>query len=409
MFGLLPDLTPRDSHSIWYTSSRRPVTQVALLDGNEQRNNPDSPQQQHGSSSRRAAQLLIERSALARLRADEQLMDRRKMHIQNFGSGWLKPPAVPKTLHQMREEEKEQKEHAEAMRREQLAQELADAEAAGQDVLEDGGTGDLGADLDAEEEEEVHDLDDEIPDADDSFGFDGGDDSAAEEGLSGMTSSVVDPSSDNDDDEDRDSTPGPGYGQPGGGGGGSEHGDSRREELVEERMRMADDAYRQAMARGQADGEDIYGGDEDLEAEGGGHMLDEEDLVPHGEDDEDDMGMGMDMDADLDDDIPEAGELSGLADLSGVYEHTDSEVDLSSSIAREPSSDEDEEDEDEDEDISFAGPRAAPLMAPPSPTGRRGGGGPRSSMDLSGLLSGDSSMMDSSMMHSSPGVRAQRR
>ena len=53
------------------------------------------------------------------------------MNIQNFGSTWLKPPGIPKTLHQMREEKREQEEHQEAMRREQLAQELADAEAGG--------------------------------------------------------------------------------------------------------------------------------------------------------------------------------------------------------------------------------------------------------------------------------------
>ena len=43
---------------------------------------------------------------------------------------------MPKTLHQMREEKREQEEHQEALRREQLAQELAEAEAA--DMPEDG-------------------------------------------------------------------------------------------------------------------------------------------------------------------------------------------------------------------------------------------------------------------------------
>ncbi|KAI8283170.1 hypothetical protein K4K59_007785 [Colletotrichum sp. SAR11_240] len=402
MFGLLPDLTPRDSHSIWYTSSRNPLAQAALLEAHEQSGEQTQQQQQqqqqqaqqHGSSSRRAGQLLIERSALARLRADEQYMDRRRLNVRNFGSGWLKPPGIPKTLHQMREEEKEQKEHAEAMRREALVQELAEAGGAGQDVLEDGGD-DLGPDLDAEVpdgDDEPRDLDDEIPDADGSFGFDGGEDSD-EDGLSGMTSSVEEASEEEDDD---DTTQGPG------GGGGDEDEEERREDLVEARMRMADDAYRQAMARGDADGEDIYGGEEELEAEGGGRMLDEEDLLTAG--DEDDMGMGMgmgmDMDADLDDDIPEAGELSG------VYEQTDSEVNLSSSSSDDGRGGASSDEEEDDGDISFAPRVAAPLRAPLSPTRERG---PRSSMDLSGLLSADSSMMDSSMLHSSPNVRAQRR
>uniref|UniRef100_L2FQQ2 Replicase polyprotein 1a n=1 Tax=Colletotrichum fructicola (strain Nara gc5) TaxID=1213859 RepID=L2FQQ2_COLFN len=232
------------------------------------------------------------------------------------------------------------------MRREALVQELAEAGGAGQDVLEDGGD-DLGPDLDAEVpdgDDEPRDLDDEIPDAEGSFGFGRG-----EDGLSGMTSSVEEASEEEDDD---DTTQGPG-------GGG--------------------------------------GGDEDEEAEGGGRMLDEEDLLAAGDEDDMGMGMGMDMDADLDDDIPEAGELSG------VYEQTDVNRSSSSDDGRGGASSDEEED---DGDISFAPRVAAPLRAPLSPTRERG---PRSSMDLSGLLSADSSMMDSSMLHSSPNVRAQRR
>ena len=66
---------------------------------------------------------ILERTALARLAADEAYMQRRRTNVQNFGSTWLKPPGLPKTLHQMREEMREQEEHQEAMRREQLAQE----------------------------------------------------------------------------------------------------------------------------------------------------------------------------------------------------------------------------------------------------------------------------------------------
>ncbi|KAK2047316.1 hypothetical protein LZ31DRAFT_629200 [Colletotrichum somersetense] len=395
MFGLLPDLTPRDSHSIWYTSSRNPVTQAALLDAHDQRDNShgghSQQQQQHNSSSRRAGQLLIERSALARLRAEEQQMDRRRLHVQNFGSTWLKPPGVPKSLHQMREERREQEEHAEAMRREQLAQELAEAEAAGQDGLGDLAEGDEAG----EGGEEVRDLDDEIPDAEESFGFDGGEDSMADE-LSSSEGDILDNDDDHEDDDE--DTADQGDDDDGDDSGTAVDEDERRDGLVAARMRMADDAFRQAMARGDVDG-DMYGAEEELEASGQGHMLDEEDLLAPGEGGDDDLG--MDMDADLDDEIPEA------EGLSGVYEHTDSEAGLSmisSSDAPGASSDDDEEDGDDDEgDISFA-PRAAPLRPPMSPTGDRGRG-PRSSMDLSGLLSADGS----SMMDSSPGFRAQRR
>ncbi|KAK2003573.1 hypothetical protein LX36DRAFT_707002 [Colletotrichum falcatum] len=404
MFGLLPDLTPRDSHSIWYTSSRNPVTQAALLDAQDQRDSShggpsqQQQQQQHNSSSRRAGQLLIERSALARLRAEEQQMDRRRLHVQNFGSTWLKPPGVPKSLYQMREERREQEEHAEAMRREQLAQELAEAEAAGQDGLGDVVEGEEAG----EGGEEVRDLDDEIPDAEESFGFDGGEDSMADE-LSSSEGGILDDDDDDDDDVDEDNADQEDEDDEDDSGTVVNE-DERRDGLVAARMRMADDAFRQAMARGDVDGDDMYGAEEELEASGQGHMLDEEDLLAPGEGGGGGDDLGMDMDADLDDEIPEAGELSG------VYEHTDSEAGLSlmsSSDAPGASSDNDEdEDEDEDDDegdISFA-PRAAPLRPPLSPTGDRRRG-PRSSMDLSGLLSADGS----SMMDSSPNFRAQRR
>ncbi|GJD02056.1 hypothetical protein ColKHC_10881 [Colletotrichum higginsianum] len=364
MFGLLPDLTPRDSHSIWYTSSRNPVTQAALLEAHDQReninnnnNNHGGPsqqqQQQHSSSSRRAGHLLIERSALARLRVDEQQMDRRRLHVQNFGSTWLKPPGVPKSLHQIREELREQQEHAEAMRREQLAQELADAEAAEQDGLEDI--------VEGEEGEEPRDLDDEIPDAEESFGFDGGEDSMADE-LSSSEGGILDNgggggsnSSDDDDDDDDDATAV------------DEDEGERRDVLVAARMRMADDAFRQAMARGDVDGDDMYGAEEELEASGQGDMLDEEDLLAPGQGVGADDDLGMDMDADLDDEIPEA------RDLSGVYEHTDSEAEssmVSSSDAR-GATDEGDDDDDELRAESSAaegaaesngGPRAGPTL-----------------------------------------------
>ncbi|CAF3594132.1 unnamed protein product [Fusarium graminearum] len=126
MFTTLPDFTPRDSHSLWYRSSRSPYIPPGPLDDfNEGAHN-----QQHGANQARQRTRIIERSALARLAADEQYMQRRRLNVQNYGSGWLKPPGVPKTLHQMREEKREQEEHQEAMRREQLAQELAEAEAA---------------------------------------------------------------------------------------------------------------------------------------------------------------------------------------------------------------------------------------------------------------------------------------
>jgi hypothetical protein len=199
---------------------------------------------------------------------------RRKENIRNYGNSWIKPPGISKTLHQQREEQREQKEHNEAMRREALAQELADAEAealaaAGEEMMQGEGM---------EEIEEVRDLDDEVPEAD----------------VTGIEA-------DDSEDEENDEVP--------------------RGVLA---SRMPEDAYREALVRG----EDVRGirfGDEtgeDLGEEEASQMLQEEDLLPGPEEHLNDVD--MDMDADLDADVPD-GESEG-------YEHTDTEEELSSSV-----------------------------------------------------------------------------
>ncbi|OAA41398.1 Anaphase-promoting complex, subunit 15/MND2 [Metarhizium rileyi] len=334
MLTNLPDFTPRDSHSLWYTSSRGTSQTPGLHDTYH----GESPHNNQNTGQSRSRGHIIERTALARLAADEQYMHRRRIHVQNFGSGWLRPPGVPKTLHQMREEKREQEEHQEAMRREQLAQELAEAEGGG--MPEDGMMDDVQLDG-------AHDLDDEIPDADDHFGMGHEDDEEEEE----EEEEEADDSQDVDDEVLR---------------------EERQNDLMAARMRMTDDAFREALVRGDPDGDDMYGGVEELEEEHQGHMLDEEDFAHDG------------MDANLDDDIPEAE--------SGLYEHTDSEAEFSSS------GDEERErgDEQEGQDIGFV-PRTAQMAPPQSPTLRARRTSGRESMDLSNILSQDeSSFMDSS-------------
>jgi hypothetical protein len=313
---------------------------------------------------------VIERTALARLELDEHYMQRRRANVQNFGSGWLKPPGVPKTLHQMREEKREQEEHQEALRREQLAQELAEAEAA--DMPEDGTMDDVQLDG-------ARDLDEEIPEAGDDFAL-------------SMDEDEDDDDDDDDDDEEEEEEEeddDDGVGEASIlSRNGVTHEDAlraeRQNELVAARMLRSGDAFREALIRGEPEGDDVYGEEENFEVEEHGHMLDEEDFGASGLDD----GAGFDMDANLDDDIPEAE--------SGGYEHTDSEAELSSSS---DDGHDDDDDDEADQDISFA-PRAAPLGPPDSPTmrGRASTSGPRSSMDLSNLLSQD----ESSFMNSSP-------
>lgn len=292
-------------------------------------------------------------------------MQRRRLNIQNYGSGWLKPPGVPKTLHQMREEKREQEEQQEAMRREQLAQELAEAEAEG--MPEDGTMDDVQLDG-------AQDLDDEIPDADDGFGFDDDDDDDED-----------DEDEEEDEEEDDDATEADE----------SALREERQNDLMASQIRMNDDTFREALVRGEPDAGDMYGDGEDLEAEDNGHLLDEDDFAQEGTDD----GLGVDMDADLDDDIPEAE--------SGGYEHTDSEVEMTSSEEEPDEEEEDDEDEedDDDADISYA-PRSTTLPPPRSPTfhGRSSMSHPRVSMDLSNLLSQDGS----SFMESSPAGRRAR-
>ncbi|WAO83217.1 Hypothetical protein NCS54_00040000 [Fusarium falciforme] len=358
MFTTLPDFTPRDSHLLWYRSSRSSFSPPGPL---EELSSESQNPQNAGNQSRQRGKI-IERSALARLASDEQYMQRRRLNIQNYGSGWLKPPGVPKTLHQMREEKREQEEHQEAMRREQLAQELAEAEAEG--MPEDGTMDDVQLDG-------AQDLDDEIPDADDGFGFDDDDDDEDEEDEG------------EEEEEDDDATEADE----------SALREERQNDLMASQIRMNDDTFREALVRGEPDAGDMYGDGEDLEAEDNGHLLDEDDFTQEGTDD----GLGVDMDADLDDDIPEAE--------SGGYEHTDSEAELTSS---EEEADEDEEDEDEDDDdadVSYA-PRSTTLPPPRSPTfhGRSSMSHPRVSMDLSNLLSQDGS----SFMESSPAGRRAR-
>ncbi|GAB0137743.1 hypothetical protein EsDP_00005997 [Epichloe bromicola] len=358
MLATLPDFTPRDSndksHSLWYTSSRS----TSQPHGPHDAHHGDSARHSHAPEQARSRGHIIERTALARLAADEQYMHRRRINVQNFGSSWLRPPGVPKTLHQMREEKREQEEHQEALRREQLALELAEAEEGG--MPEEGAMDDVRLDG-------AQDLDDDIPDADADDPFAMGPESD-EEGVDDEAEEVEpEGESELDDEALR---------------------EERQNDLMAARMRMTDDAFREALVRGDPDGDDMYGGEEELEEEHQGHMLDEEDFA------RDDMETGLDMDANLDDDVPEAE--------SGLYEHTDSEAELSSS--EEERDDDDDDDGQDEQDIGFA-PRTADLAPPLSPTLRsRRMSGPRESMDLSNILSQD----ESSFMESSPAQRRGR-
>lgn len=327
-------------------------------------------------------------------------MDRRRLNVSNFGSAWLKPPGVPKTLFQMREERREAEEHAEAMRREQqLAAQLAEAEAERERAMGGrGGNDDLGLDENEDEEDldapmggegQELDLDDDIPEAE-GFGFDGDDDSEDEETIE---------EEEEDDDDDEGSVTGTGN------AGVVQVSPAERRDMREQvrDMRAAEDRMREVMNREREGGGLAVDDDDDdddglgIDAEDRADMLEEDDLV-HGFDDDGhglagqpgpgDISIDMDMDADLDGDVPEADD---------GYEHTDSDAELS---------------EDGTRDLSFAGTGRGPQasrfrrsLARSSVRGSQRGSLARSEFDISGLLSRDGS----SYMESSPRSNVKRR
>lgn len=241
-------------------------------------------------------------------------------------------------------------EHQEALRREALAQELAEAEAAeGVDALL-GGEG-----LEGEEgigEGEERDLDDDVPEAETTV----------------LDDDDEDEDVDDDDDDDEDDSVAEDLGQD----------DVPRGVLA---SRLPDDVYREALVRGEEIGAPRFGdeGNSTVADDDNSHMLQEDDLV-HETELQGDHDQDMDMDADLDDDIPEAG----------GYEHTDTEDELTSS-----------DDDDQSVDVG-----ALPRGFPPGSSMVRSDG-TQNSMDLSSMLSNGSSQMGSSP-HQISGPRGRR-
>jgi hypothetical protein len=179
----------------------------------------------------------------------------------------------------MREERREMEEHREAMRREALAQELAEAEAEGGMVPVEEGIGE------GEGEDGGRDLDEDVPEA---------------EGVGDVTG--LGEEEDDDDEEEE-----------------GEEEEVPRGVLA---SRMPEDVYREALVRGGEARSALFGdeGGSTVDEEDGAGMLQEEDLVHETQQPAD---LDMDGDVNLDDDIPEAEE--------GGYEHTDTEAELTSS------------------------------------------------------------------------------
>lgn len=154
----LPLIPPQDDSSTWLRPTYRPRPDSPPLA------NGQNPQQTHRQRQQREEEKKAyhARSPLALLAADEAAIEQRKAAVRLFGSQWIRPPGIPKTLQAMTEEALEREEQAELDRQEsgmrdmQAQQQLAEAQQAANETA---------AQVDAGGEEERN-LDDEIPDAD---------------------------------------------------------------------------------------------------------------------------------------------------------------------------------------------------------------------------------------------------
>lgn len=232
------------------------------------------------------------------------------------------------------------------MRREQLAQELAEAEAAEGTGAVVGGPSDpdavmrdiVGSDaMDDVQLDGARDLDDDIPEAEDDF-------------LSADEESEPDSVVSSEAEAEPTGTPA-----------GAARTARLQRELMTQMMRRTHDQLRESV-----------GGEDEVDEEDQQQMIEEGDTL--GQDD-DDLGMGVD----LDDEVPEAESLGG-------YEHTDTEAELSSS-------------DDDQGEVSFAAARAPQSVRFRGSLARSDA--TRNSLAFSDLLSGDGS----SLLGSSPHVQ----
>ncbi|OJJ89444.1 uncharacterized protein ASPGLDRAFT_21553 [Aspergillus glaucus CBS 516.65] len=149
-----PLIVPRDSHELWFGSSRSHGTSHQNQTHNARRstnghtlNRPQYPPTSTGES-------------LSALHLEERALRARKNNIAYFGYSWIKPAGCSKTMLGMREEEAEREEAFAAAQQEiaAAAAAAAAAEAAGpEEQGEEGEEGFSGME---------RDLDDDIPDGD---------------------------------------------------------------------------------------------------------------------------------------------------------------------------------------------------------------------------------------------------
>ncbi|KAF2722088.1 hypothetical protein K431DRAFT_284293 [Polychaeton citri CBS 116435] len=155
------DYTPFLSTS-WHPRAHSPPPAFGAQQQQHQQQQHHSQRQQR--QQREDEKLANARSSLALLAADEAAIAQRKSAVRNFGSYWIRPPGIPKTLQAQTEEEAERAEQEELARQERG---MLDLQA--QQQLEE--TRQRAAEAAAEAEagdREERDLDDDIPEAEEA-------------------------------------------------------------------------------------------------------------------------------------------------------------------------------------------------------------------------------------------------
>ncbi|KAL1306531.1 hypothetical protein AAFC00_005222 [Neodothiora populina] len=159
-------------------NQRRPNSSSSATGNNSSANNHQQRNGQHNHNRHGAGPGMPARHTLHQLAADEASIAQRKHNISHFGAGWVKPPGVGKTLAAELEERAEREEQAALERREQMMadlaarQELEEARARAEQTAAAAAAADAaGGTAEGEDGGEgERDLDDEIPDADEEGG-----------------------------------------------------------------------------------------------------------------------------------------------------------------------------------------------------------------------------------------------
>ncbi|KAK2871706.1 hypothetical protein FQN49_002914 [Arthroderma sp. PD_2] len=338
MLGSLPVIEPRDSHTLWYSSSHTDrSTPNSSQNGAPSGHHPQPARRNTRSPATTSPLFSASFDPLSALLSEERALRLRKQNIASFGYSWIRPAGFSKTMMGIREEEMECEEGVGAgvgegdIEEEEFMEGIEGGDGGGMGLDGQGGDGEgeEGGDTGME-----RDLDGDIPDGD-------------EEGFG-----LVEDGEEAYEEEE------------------GEFLDEEEEGMME---RDLDDDVPEALDSGGSDDDD-----------------DDEDEEDQTEDDEDEDGYDDDtsevqtpprrtpnmrtlgdshMGRDLDGSVPDAQETPSQQQ---EWEHTDSDEDI-----YDDDDDDEEEDEDEDEDMDVENSRLSLASLPRGNIPRLTPSGPR--------------------------------